>query len=72
MSAQQRLDAMHQQMTEINAALRVDASDLDLPAYVPPVPLTVGTDQPPLVSSAWSFVDQCHALKASKRYGGEA
>lgn len=70
--AQQRLDAMHQQMAEINAALRVDASDLDLPAYVPPAPLTVGTDQPPLVSSAWSFVDQCHALKVSKRYGGDA
>lgn len=69
--AQQRLDTMREQLAEINAALRIDAGDLDLPDYQPPRPLAPGSADLPLVTSEWSFPVQCQALKASKAYGGD-
>ena len=70
--AQRRLDTMREQLAEINAALRIDAGDLDLPPFVAPAPHVVGSADPPLVTSEWSFPQQCHALKVSKAYGGDA
>lgn len=70
--AQDKLDAIREQVAELSTGLRVDASDLDLPDYTPPTPQVSPPDDAPLVSSSWSFTEQCQALKASKMYGGEA
>lgn len=68
--AQERLDSMREQLRAINDGLRIDVSDLDLPEYTPPQAVVPGVSTPPLVSSAWTFPEQCAALKLSKNYGG--
>lgn len=67
--AQAKLDAMRDQVAALNTGLRLDASDLDLPDFDPPEPV-VGDTPEPLVSSNWTFADQCAALIASKNYEG--
>ena len=55
------------------AAMRLDTDGWSLPA-VPPIPsalLGVHPDGDPLVSSKWSFRDQCNRLKSSKAYDDE-
>ncbi len=67
--AQELLDQMQAQVQQINDGLRVDASDLDLPPFALPDPdIQKDMHGEPLVSSAWTFVDQCERLIASKEY----
>ena len=68
--AQTKLEGLRDQVAAMNTALRLDASDLDLPDFDAPEPV-VGETPEPLVSSEWSFADQCAALKASKDYQGQ-
>ena len=68
--AQTKLDAMRDQVDALNDGLRLDASDLALPAFRAPAP-RIGATPAPLVTSDWSFAEQCAALKASKEYEGQ-
>jgi hypothetical protein len=66
---QDRLDSLRDEIDAVNDALRIDASDFDLPP-VPdvPQPETSGVNGMPLLDSRWSFVEQCRALIDSKAY----
>jgi hypothetical protein len=69
--AQAKLDAMRDQVDALNGGLRLDASDLDLPDFEAPEPVVPDRLPEPLVSSGWTFADQCASLKASKAYEGQ-
>jgi hypothetical protein len=65
-----KLDAMREQIAELNDALRIDVDAFDLPPIeIPEARLTQGLGPEPLVDSRWSFAEQCRALIDSKRYG---
>lgn len=66
--AQTRLDGMREQLAEINNALRIDASDLALPPFAAPPPVLDEIPDDALISSAWTFIDQCEALLDAKEY----
>jgi hypothetical protein len=72
--AASQLDAMREQIAELNAALRIDPGAIELPPFEIPEPELNGDGgKPPLISSEWDFAEQCQALIASKRYqNGEA
>ena len=61
---------MRRQISELNAALRIDAGDIDLPAYRHPARRDLNGHQPaaPLIDSRWTFAEQCERLIASKAY----
>jgi hypothetical protein len=64
-----KLDAMREQIAELNDALRVDVDDFDLPAIeIPLARITLGLVPPPLLDSSWSFAEQCKRLIDSKAY----
>ena len=69
--AARRLGELREQIDAINAALRVDVDMVDLPPLVVPRAATAGPHPAPLVSSSWTFADQCRALIASKGYQRE-
>jgi hypothetical protein len=67
--AEAKLEAMRVEIEELNQALRVDASDFDLPEpVVPTFTLTDDVDGLPLLDSRWSFAEQCRRLIHSKAY----
>jgi hypothetical protein len=67
--AEAKLEAMRTEIEELNQALRVDASDFDLPEMdVPTFTLTGNVDGLPLLDSRWSFAEQCRQLIHSKAY----
>jgi hypothetical protein len=68
-----KLGELREQIDAINDSMRIDVSDLDLPAIdVPTADLFPGKAYPmPLVDSRWSFAEQCQALINSKAYRGE-
>ena len=67
--AEAKLEAMRTEIEELNQALRVDASDFDLPEMeVPTFTLTGDVDGLPLLDSRWSFAEQCRQLIHSKAY----
>jgi hypothetical protein len=68
---QGKLDSLRDEINAVNDALRIDASDFDLPP-VPdvPQPQTSGSNGTALLDSSWSFAEQVAALKRSKGYGG--
>jgi len=63
-----KLAALRSEIDAINAALRVDASDFDLPTPVVPEAEVDGSNGTPLLDSKWTFEEQCQALIASKGY----
>lgn len=66
-----RLSELREQIDAINNALRVDASDFDLPEMgVPEADLAWGAHPTPLLDSDWDFAEQCQALIDSKAYRG--
>jgi hypothetical protein len=67
--AEQRLETVRAEVDALNAALRVDANDFDLPELVVPEAQLNGHRPPePLVDSDWSFAEQCRRLLESKSY----
>jgi hypothetical protein len=72
-----RLSEIREQVDQLREAMRIDATDLELPEVVVPeaeAPATA-TRPPLLVDSAWSFAEQCRRLIDSKAYreqGGPA
>jgi hypothetical protein len=70
--AARQLDAMREQVAELNAALRIDPEGIDVPPFEILQPVLNGKGgKPPLISSRWEFAEQCHALIASKAYRGQ-
>jgi hypothetical protein len=68
--AADRLADVQADLDRLNDALPVDIDGLDLPdIVVPHAELTAEVDGEPLVSSRWSFAEQCRALIQSKAYG---
>jgi hypothetical protein len=67
--AARKLDAMREQVAELNAALRIDTEGIELPPVVIPGPVLNGNGGlPPLIDSRWPFAEQCQALIDSKAY----
>ena len=66
--ATEKLDAMREQIAELNSQLQIDVDDFDLPAIEIPEAELSGMYPLPLLDSSWSFVDQCKALTDSKAY----
>ncbi len=67
--AAERLSELREQIEAINDALRIDASDFDLPPMQVPAADLDGKVHPlPLLDSGWPFVEQCRALIDSKAY----
>jgi hypothetical protein len=70
-----KLEAMQDEINEINDALRVDADDFDLPEMVVPTAVLSGASNgKPLVDSRRPFTEQCRGLIDHKAYriGGGA
>ncbi|HWB35960.1 MAG TPA: hypothetical protein VHA75_08045 [Rugosimonospora sp.] len=63
-----KLDEMRQQIAELNAALRIDVDDFDLPPISIPEARTLGSEPQPLYSSRWSLADASRRLIASRTY----
>jgi hypothetical protein len=64
-----KLGAMQDQIDELNAALRVDVDDFDLPDIeIPEAELTLGLAPEPLLDSSWTFEEQSRRLIDSKAY----
>lgn len=64
-----KLDTMRQQVDEINDQLRISVDDYDLPDIeIPESRIFPGLAPSPLISSKWSFTEQCKALIDSKAY----
>jgi hypothetical protein len=64
-----KLEAMRDQIAELNQALRVDVDDFDLPAIeIPEAESTLGGTPLPLLDSSWRFAEQCQRLIDSKAY----
>jgi hypothetical protein len=67
--AEEKLPSIRQELDALNAALRVDASDFDLPELeVPDAVIPARPSDRPLVDSAWPFAMQCDYLIRSKSY----
>ena len=73
--AEAKLAELEDEAAAFNDALRIDASDLDLPdaPEIPKAELAgISALADPLISSAWGFAEQCRRLIAHKAYiGGE-
>ena len=68
-----QLADMRRQIRELNAALRIDPGDIELPSYEIPRAILTGEPPEPLIDSRLPFADQCERLIASKAYDqGEA
>jgi hypothetical protein len=68
-TATERLAEIREQVEQLRDAMRIDASDLQLPTPVIPTAHVNGDPRPPLlVDSAWSFAEQCQRLITSKAY----
>ena len=63
-----QLANMRRQIQELNAALRIDPGDIELPAYEIPQAILTGEPPGPLIDSRLPFADQCERLIASKAY----
>jgi hypothetical protein len=73
-NAARQLDAMRQQIRQLNDELRIDTGDIVVPPIVIPEAEVSGAgDLPPLLDSRWPFAEQCQRLIASKAYdqGGQ-
>ncbi len=58
--ATEKLDAMREQITELNEQLQIDVGDSDLPTIeIPGAHLDYYLQPMPLLDSSWSFTDQC-------------
>jgi hypothetical protein len=67
--AAEKLEALRENIEEINQQLQVDVGDLDLPEIDVPEPeIDVEPEDEPLCDSRWSFVEHATRLKASKAY----
>ena len=66
--AADQLENMRRQIRELNAALRIDPGDIELPPYDIPRALLTGEPPEPLIDSRLPFVGQCERLIASKAY----
>lgn len=68
--AQVKLDSLRDEIHAINTALQIDARSLDLPGLgnLPEAQIDTDMHGEPLVSSSWSFSQQCHALIDSREY----
>jgi hypothetical protein len=69
--AADQLETMRQQIRELNAALRIDPVDIELPPYDIPRAELTGEPLEPLVDSRVPFAEQCERLIASKTYRPE-
>lgn len=68
--ARDKLATLADEIRAIDDALRIDATELDLPEFTTPVSDLPEPDIKPLIDSRWSFPAQCAALNESKRYAG--
>lgn len=68
--AQVKLESLRDEISAINSALQIDASSLDLPDLddLPEPEIDTDMHGEPLVSSEWSFTEQCQALIDSREY----
>jgi hypothetical protein len=66
--AGQKLAELQTEIDAINDALRIDASDFDLPEVVVPEAQLNGGGGLPLLDSRWDFAEQCARLIDSKAY----
>jgi hypothetical protein len=67
--AAEKLPAMREQIDQLNAALRIDVDDFDLPDIeIPEAELTLGLAPEPLLDSSWTFAEQSRRLIDSKAY----
>jgi hypothetical protein len=67
--AAEQLENMRRQVDQLNAALRIDPGDVNLPPFDIPEAQLDGRRPPvPLVDSRWEFAEQCQRLIASKAY----
>lgn len=67
--AEHRLDALREQVEQLEQELQLDPGDVDLPPIAIPQAITpLRPEDPPLVDSRWPFVEQCQALIESKGY----
>ncbi|MBJ7610869.1 MAG: hypothetical protein JF924_00970 [Candidatus Dormibacteraeota bacterium] len=68
--AAEKLASLRDEIDALNDALRIDASDFDLPEIVVPDAQLDDDDGDglPLVDSRWSFAEQCRRLIDSKAY----
>jgi hypothetical protein len=66
--AADQLENMRQQILQLNAALRIDHGDIELPRYDIPQAVLTGEPPEPLVDSRLPFDEQCERLIASKAY----
>jgi hypothetical protein len=72
--AESRLGTIRVEIDRINEQLRASTDVLDNIGVLPPVPelpeaVLEGGCLPPLISTAWPWVEQTRALKARKQYG---
>jgi hypothetical protein len=67
-AAADQLENMRRQIIELNAALRIDPGDIELPPYQIPRPVLTGEPPEPLIDSRIEFGEQCQRLIASKAY----
>jgi hypothetical protein len=66
--AQRKLAEMRSQVADLNRQLRVDIDRDDLPLIELPEPELDAAAPEPLISSGWSFAEQCQALIRSRQY----
>jgi hypothetical protein len=67
--AEAELAELRDEINAVNNAVRLDASDFDLPPLEVPEAEVDGTVHPlPLLDSRWSFTEQCKALMESNEY----
>jgi hypothetical protein len=68
-AATEQLAEIREQVDALQEAIRIDASDLQLPTPEVPEAVLNGHPRPPLlVDSDWSYADQCRRLLDSKGY----
>jgi len=71
-NAAQQLDAMRQQIRQLNDELRIDTGDIAVPPIeIPEAEVPGAGGLSPLLDSRWPFADQCQRLIASKAYRAE-
>jgi hypothetical protein len=66
--AEAQLEAMREQIRQLNDDLRIDVAPRDLPPIELPEAVDPGRNGLPLLDSRWPFAEQCRALIASKAY----
>ena len=66
--ATEQLENMRQQVLQLNAALRIDTEDIELPPFEIPQAVLTGESPEPLIDSRLPFDEQCERLIASKAY----